>query len=169
MAKNKQVFFRPLSELNVIDNFLFYELSNNEETNEEFFRILLSTFLQQEFRTIRVIPQKVFSGVDTDRHGIRLDVYIEATSEGEKPDATIYDIEAESRAANKNELPHRNRFYTGIIDVQHLASGASYLKMKKLITLTILSYDPFGLGEMWYALGLEEMKMPKPQQRIRYR
>ena len=31
------------------------------------------------------------------------------------------------------------------------------------------SFSNSGLGEMWYALGLEEMKMPKQQQRIRYR
>ncbi|MBR5970393.1 MAG: hypothetical protein IK016_08640 [Lachnospiraceae bacterium] len=39
--------FRPLSELNVIDNFPFTTLSTNEEVNEEFFRILLTTFLQK--------------------------------------------------------------------------------------------------------------------------
>ncbi len=31
------------------------------------------------------------------------------------------------------------------------------------------SFSNSGLGEMWYALGLEEMKMPKQQQRVRYR
>ncbi len=31
------------------------------------------------------------------------------------------------------------------------------------------SFSNSGLGEMWYAMGLEEMKMPKQQQRIRYR
>ena len=31
------------------------------------------------------------------------------------------------------------------------------------------SFSNAGLGEMWYAIGLEEMKMPKQQQRIRYR
>jgi len=31
------------------------------------------------------------------------------------------------------------------------------------------SFSNAGLGEMWYAMGLEEMKMPKQQQRIRYR
>lgn len=31
------------------------------------------------------------------------------------------------------------------------------------------NFSNSGLGELWYALGLEEMKMPKQQQRIRYR
>ena len=31
------------------------------------------------------------------------------------------------------------------------------------------SFSNSGLGEIWYAMGLEEMKMPKQQQRIRYR
>ena len=31
------------------------------------------------------------------------------------------------------------------------------------------NFSNSGLGEMWYAMGLEELKMPKQQQRIRYR
>ena len=31
------------------------------------------------------------------------------------------------------------------------------------------SFSNAGIGEMWYALGLEEMKMPKQQQAYRYR
>lgn len=31
------------------------------------------------------------------------------------------------------------------------------------------NFSNAGLGEMWYALGLEEIRMPKQQQRIRYR
>ena len=31
------------------------------------------------------------------------------------------------------------------------------------------NFSNAGLGELWYAMGLEEMKMPKQQQRIRYR
>ena len=31
------------------------------------------------------------------------------------------------------------------------------------------SFSNAGLGEMWYAMGLEEMKMPRQQQRVRYR
>ena len=31
------------------------------------------------------------------------------------------------------------------------------------------NFSNAGLGEMWYALGLEEIRMPKQQQRVRYR
>ncbi len=31
------------------------------------------------------------------------------------------------------------------------------------------NFSNAGLGEMWYALGLEEIKIPKQQQRVRYR
>ena len=56
------LYTRSLEDLNVIDNFLFTELSTNEDVNEEFFRILLSTFLQREFRSCgaEATPEMVY-------------------------------------------------------------------------------------------------------------
>ena len=87
------------------------------------------------------------SGIDTDLHGIRVDAYIEELPEEGEMRATVYDIEAENRPANRTTLPRRNRFYSGIIDTQFLTSGTDYRNMKDLVILTILSYDPFGAGE----------------------
>ena len=64
--------FRKLEELNLIDNFLFQEMLSQEE-GKEFTRILLSTILDKNIRKVKIIPQKNILGVDTDRHGIRLD------------------------------------------------------------------------------------------------
>lgn len=46
--------FRPLSELNLMDNFLFHEMLLQEDVREEFCRILLKTILNKEVRRIRV-------------------------------------------------------------------------------------------------------------------
>ena len=72
---------RKLEELNLLDNFLFQEMLSDEEIGEEFARILLSTILERPIRKVRIIPQKAISGIDTDRHGIRLDAYIEEIPE----------------------------------------------------------------------------------------
>ena len=53
---------RSLSELNVLDNFLFNELLNDNDCNQEFCRIILSTILNRDFKNIKVSPQKQLIG-----------------------------------------------------------------------------------------------------------
>lgn len=69
--------FRPLSDLNLIDNFLFHKMIDDKEAGEEFCRILLRTILNKEIRHIKITPQKELYGLDTDMHGIRMDAYPE--------------------------------------------------------------------------------------------
>lgn len=107
---------RPLSELNLMDDFLFQELLSQEGDGEEFCRILLSTILGRPIRKVRIIPQKNILGIDTNRHGIRMDAYIEDISEEENvpginaidaqimPD--IYDVEPNNKY-EKMSLPKR--------------------------------------------------------------
>lgn len=73
--------FRKLEDLNLIDNFLFQEMLSQKETGEEFARILLGTILGKNIRDVKIVPQKNILGTGTDRHGVRLDAYIEATSD----------------------------------------------------------------------------------------
>lgn len=51
--------YRPLEELNLIDDFLFQEMLTQEGDGEEFCRILLSTILGKTIRNVRVVPQKM--------------------------------------------------------------------------------------------------------------
>ena len=146
--------FRPLEDLNLIDNFLFHTISSMEDVNKDFYGILLPIILGKKVQVLDVIPQREIPGLDTDKHGIRIDAYVravddsEAASEPVKP--TIYDIEPNNRPEDKDSLPRRNRFYTGIIDVQKFRSGAPYDDIADLVIINILSYDPFGAGELWY-------------------
>lgn len=43
MVHTAKRHFRPLSDLNLIDNFLFHEMLADKENGEEFCRILLKT------------------------------------------------------------------------------------------------------------------------------
>lgn len=152
---------RPLEELNLMDDFLFQELLSQEGDGEEFCRILLSTILGKPIRKVRIIPQKVLPGFDTNRHGIRMDAYIEDISDIAdakdieifdaeiKPD--IYDIEP-NNAYEKPSLPKRMRYYHGLIDTQLLSSNADYGELQNVIIIIILPYDPFGKNRMVYTI-----------------
>ena len=67
--------FRKLEDLNLIDNFLFQQVLIHED-GEEFARILLSTILDKPIRKVKITPQKNVLGVDTNKHGICLQVSI---------------------------------------------------------------------------------------------
>lgn len=159
---------RPLSELNLLDDFLFQEMISQKEDGEEFCRILLNTILDKPIRKVRIIPQMNVLGKDTGRHGIRMDVYIEDVSEGELllkdtvdacilPD--IYDIEPTMRY-EKQTLPKRVRYYHGLIDTQLLASNVDYDKLQNVVIIIILPYDPFGKNRMIYTIQNQCMEDP---------
>lgn len=104
MAKEKKekrkYEFRRLEDLNVIDNFLFHQMLSDKEDGEEFARILLQTFLGRHIRNVKIVPQKTIYGIDTDKHGIQLDAYIEEVADEVDHNladarlvSTIYDIE----------------------------------------------------------------------------
>ena len=127
-----QTIHRPLSELNVIDNFLFTELMNDPEHRIEFAELLLGTILNKKVSVITVVAQQVIGGTDADKHGIRLDAYIEPESEGTEK-TVIYDIEAETRQNDKNTLTARNRYYSTMMDGRLLGSGKSYEELPDLM------------------------------------
>ena len=83
--------FRKLEDLNVIDNFLFQSLLSQEQDGEEFARILLSTILEKNIRNVKIVPQKNILGLDTTKHGIRLDAYIEDVSD--ELNSNVADVE----------------------------------------------------------------------------
>jgi len=107
---------RTLEDLNLIDDFLFEAMVCHPEFGEQFCRILLSILMQREVGQIKIVPQKVYPGSDTDRHGSRLDVYVEEFFNGDiNMDVgglpVIYDIEPEKGDKTKSSLPRRVRFY----------------------------------------------------------
>lgn len=152
---------RPLEELDIMDDFLFQELLSQEGDGEEFCRILLSTILEKNIRKVKIIPQKNILGIDTNRHGIRMDAYIEDISDEDSlsgietfdaqvsPD--IYDIEPNKRY-EKQTLPKRMRYYHGLIDTQLLATNVTYDKLPNVVIIVILPYDPFGKNRMIYTI-----------------
>ena len=147
--------FRPLSDLNLIDNFLFHKMIDDKEAGEEFCRILLRTILNKEIRHIKITPQKELYGLDTDMHGIRMDAYLEDIGGSGALDADIlpdiYDIEP-NLTYEKDSIPKRMRFYQGVIDAANLRRGQTYKRLPNVVIIFILPYDPFGGDRMVYTI-----------------
>lgn len=155
---------RRLEDLNLMDDFLFQEMLMQEDVGEEFCRILLSTILGRPFRRVKIIPQKNILGLGTDRHGIRLDAYIEDLSAEETlpgvcisdarvvPD--IYDFEP-NNTYEKETLPKRMRYYHSLIDAQLLEKGTDYSNLPNVTSIVILPYDPFGQNRKVYTFRMQ--------------
>ena len=148
----KQYVMKPLEEMNVIDDFLFTEIMADEESGLEVCRIILSCVLRREVRNIHFTAQKTIPGVSEQSHGIRLDAYVtEKSDEGE--DIRVYDVEPDKQSSHKAALPRRSRYYGDLIDTQLLDTGVDYDRLPELVTIFILSYDPFGENAMYYEAG----------------
>ena len=158
---------RNLKELNLLDDFLFGSMVNYPGIGEEFSRELLKIIFQKDFGKLTVVPQKIYYGSDTDKHGARLDVYLEEdlSETNLSPKATVYDIEPDTKDAQKyiSALPKRVRFYHAKIDGKSLKSGEDYHALKNVIIIMITPYDPFNLDRMVYTIKntcAEEPDMP---------
>ena len=152
---------RKLEDLNLLDDFLFTSVVNYPDIGEKFIRELLKVILGKEIGKLTVIPQKVYPGSNTDKHGARLDVYIEEDCDNESEnDITVYDIEPDKNIKDVSILPQRVRFYHAKIDARSLKSGESYRMMKKVMVILITPYDPFGLNRMIYTIRSKCEEVP---------
>ncbi|MDD3337563.1 MAG: Rpn family recombination-promoting nuclease/putative transposase [Lachnospiraceae bacterium] len=176
---------RKLEDLNLLDDFLFGSVVTYPGIGEAFSRELLEIIFERHFGKLKVVPQKVYYGSDTDRHGARLDVYLEEGKEQDWPDATeqgradlseqrleksfenqnitIYDVEPDrdDRKVSVKALPKRVRFYHAKIDAQSLEAGESYHSLKSVIIIMIMPYDPFGLDRMVYTIRSSCIEVPE--------
>ncbi len=163
VQKKKIEYSKKLEDLNLIDDFLFFAVLNDEVNGEEFGRNLLELIFDRDFGKLKVVPQKVYYGSDTDQHGIRLDVYLEEdiNSETLLENAAIYDIESEKKRNDKDNLPRRVRFYHSKIDVGCLGTGFDYKMLKKVIVVMIVPFDPFGYDHMIYTIQNTCLEVPE--------
>ena len=146
---------KKLEDMNLLDNFLFGSVVTYPGIGEEFTRKLLKIIFGREFKRLSVYPQKVFYGNNSNLHGTRLDVYLEeAENEALGEQATVYDIEPDKNDGESEvkALPRRIRFYHAKIDAQNLKSGVDYEKLKNVVIIMIMPYDPFGLKRMVYTI-----------------
>ena len=156
---------KQLKDLNLIDDYLFFTLLNDEVVGEQFGRKLLEIIFNRKFEKLKIVPQKVYYGADTDKHGLRLDVYIEEEIDSETllKNSSIFDLEVESekKKGSMDELPQRIRFYHAKIDAGSLGSGQDYRVLKKVIVVMIMPFDPFGYDHMVYTIQNKCLEVPE--------
>ncbi len=165
MSDEKRNYVRkPLEEMDVIDDFLFTEMVTDEVRGPEVCRIILSRVLKKEVGEISYEVQKVLPGSSEKSRGIRLDVYVREKrepDEGNRSDINVYDIEPDNKSSKKEWLPRRSRYYGSLIDSKLLKTGINYDKLPDLVTIFIMSYDPFDAGDMYYEAGTVIKTHPK--------
>ncbi len=153
--EKKKAARKRLAEMNLLDDFLFGTMVSYPEIREQFVKELLRIIFGRNFKNLSVTAQKVLYGADTDLHGARLDVCLEPeVEEGDGEDVTVYDIEPDQTEGNadRKALPRRIRFYHGKLAARSLESGVAYDKLRNVVIIMIVPYDPFGLGRMVYTI-----------------
>ena len=140
---------KPLSELNLIDNFLFSTLVENPENAKKLAKIIVKRATGRDIDNFTVESQKEVNGTNTDKRGIRIDVLIKV--EGDKEEIKeVYDIEP--NAYYEKDIAKRNRYYNALTDSKLLNKGEEFSVLPELITIWILQYDPFGKDKMIYTI-----------------
>lgn len=139
---------KKLEDMNLVDDFLVYSLTVHKLYGEEASRYILECILQRKIRQLTVIPQKPWPGENPEKHGIRLDVYLD------EEDGELFDIEPDNNSSvnDVNALPRRVRFYHAKIDAGNLAAGEDYSALRNVVVIFITTYDPLGLDRMIYTI-----------------
>lgn len=152
-----------LTEMNLLDDFLFGSVVAFPKIGEQFVRILLKTIFGREFKYLSVTAQKVLYGVDSNLHGARLDVYVEPEEKDVEDRITVYDIEPDQKdsVSDIRNLPRRVRFYHGKIIARSLGTGVCYEELKNVVVIMVLPFDPFGLNRMQYTVKNHCVEEPK--------
>ena len=150
------VNLRPLTELNLIEDFLTNQMITHPVVGMKFSKRVLTTILGREIGTLSIAAQKAYPGENTDRHGIRLDVCLDEQG------GDIVDLEPDrnSSAENVKTLPRRVRFYHAKIDAGSLARGMEYSALRNVVVIFITTYDPFDLNRMVYTISNKCEEVP---------
>ena len=161
---------KKLEELNAIDNFMFNELTMQEDVEKSklFCKTILEPIIGEKIHNIEIIPQKINQGIEPDSHGIQMDAYIRVTKDENGNETrnvevelenVIYDIEPNLYKASSEEK--RARFYHSSIDSHIFKSGTDYKYLDKVVVIFILTYDPFGLDSMLYTIKRHCIEEPE--------
>ncbi|MDO5407259.1 MAG: Rpn family recombination-promoting nuclease/putative transposase [Eubacteriales bacterium] len=143
MKYTNRMTMKPLSELNLLDRFLFAVAMEDRETLELVLRIIVGRNL------------KIFDAVQTEKElrtapwlrAIRLDVM----SMDEKG---VYDAEVQVR--NTGNLERRSRFYQALIDSSLLPPGeVDFNQMQDSTIIFISPFDLFGKGKYRYTFRMK--------------
>jgi len=135
---------KPLSELNLLDRFLFDEVMEDAQTAKD----ILEIILEKEIPLLdRNETEKEFRRSPQLR-GIRIDVF---SMDAER---VVYDAEMQQR--NTGNLPKRSRYYQSHIDVSLLEPGVmDFNRLNDACIIIIAPFDLWGFGRYRYTFRMK--------------
>ncbi len=148
---------KTIKNLNLLDSFLFNELTENPENAKLIARIIIKRVLGWPVEDIEVETEKQYHGYRIGQKGIRLDLQV--TECDNKKIIRFYDIEP-NRYIEKF-LAKRSRYYLSLTDTKLLGTSKKYKELPEYFSVWILPYDPFGDNRMLYTV--KNMVVENPQ------
>ena len=125
---------KPWEELTFADNFLFCKIL---EDDPELCRQLLELLLRIKIDRLEPPQSERTMQEAVDAKSVRFDVYT-------KDESRIFDIEIQTTDARN--LPRRARYYQSVIDLDNLARGENYQRLKDSYVIFLCLKDVFRRG-----------------------
>lgn len=133
MSKRKK-----LEDLNLSDDYLFYEVMSDADIAKDF----LETVLDVKIRSIVYNEGEKTVRSNYTGKAVRLDLCLDDDNN------TVYMVEMQSKL--RGHLPKRARKYSAQLDFKRLKEGEEYDKMKPQIVIFICTFDLYHQGQYKY-------------------
>ena len=149
---------KTLKDLNLLDSFLFSEVTENPQNAKMIARIIIKRVLGWYLNDdIQVEVEKQYKGFKLGLKGIRLDLQVKESEN--KKIIRFYDLEP-NRYIEKH-LAKRSRYYLSLTDIKLLGSSKKYEELPEYFSVWILPYDPFGDNRMIYTIKNAVVENPE--------
>ena len=148
MSNNSKNHKRSLKDLNMIDNFMWAEVTEDPENAKIISEIIIRRVLGIEVHNVIIEAEKQYHNLIPNGRGIRLDLQI-TEKEGQRV-VRVYDIEPNAYA--ETELAKRSRYYQSISDAKNLGSRKGFHLLPEYFSIWILLNDPFGDDRIVYTV-----------------
>ena len=124
---------KPFEDLDFTDDFIFYQVMQNDDICISIFEHLL------KIRLDHIERQEVQKELKPyyESRGVRFDAYV-------KDSSRIFNVEMQ-KVAN-DELPKRSRYYSSMIDASTLLTGVDYTNLSETFIIFLCKEDPFEKG-----------------------
>lgn len=131
---------KKLSELTLLDKFLFDETMDDPVAHEAALQII---FGQENLNLLEATHTEKEVRTTSWLRSIRLDVYAVGDDE------TVYNTEMQ--ASWRDDLARRSRYYQGVIDASLLEPGVpNFNRLNDVCIIMIMPFDPFGQEKYCY-------------------
>ena len=124
---------KPFEDLDFTDDFIFYQVMQNDDICisilEHLLKVQLDHIERQEV-------QKELKPYYESR-GVRFDAYV-------KDSSRIFNVEMQK--VSNDELPKRCRYYSSMIDASTLLTGVDYTNLNETFIIFLCKEDPFDKG-----------------------